>query len=164
MLLTITIKPGLPLGPFRQKIALKLNLEEQPTATVSVEGNVVSDILVVGRGWDSDHDMLRFDTLPAREGAKANLFLLAGGPYRNQVHPKLKSVSPEFLKVTVGEPAAVEGAEQVRIPLTVEVPADAPPGNHMGGKDGKLGEIVLETGHPEARTMRIPVRFAIESE
>jgi len=34
----------------------------------------------------------------------------------------------------------------------------------MGGKGGKLGEIVLETGHPEATTMKIPVRFAIESE
>jgi len=158
------VKPGLPLGPFRQKIDLRLNVDDNPVSTITVEGNIVSDIIVVGRGWDTDHDMLRFDTLNAREGAKTNLFILAAGPYRDRVRPKLKSVSPEFLKVTVGEPAAIEGSEQVRISLKVEIPVDAPAGNHMGGKDGKLGEIVLETGHPEAPTMKIPVRFAIESQ
>jgi hypothetical protein len=165
LLVTITVKPGLPLGPFRQKIDLRLNLDDNPVSTITVEGNVISDIVVVGgRYWDKDNDMLRFDTLNAREGASTKLFILASGPYRDQVKPKLKSVSPEFLKVTVGEPAAIEGSQQVRIALTVEIPPDAPGGNHMGGKGGKLGEIVLETGHPEATTMKIPVRFAIESQ
>jgi hypothetical protein len=165
LLVTITVKPGLPLGPFRQKIDLRLNVDDNPVSTISVEGTVISDIVVVGgRYWDKDNDVIRFDTLNAREGASTKLFILASGPYRDQVKPKLKSVSPEFLKVTVGEPAAIEGSEQVRVPLSIEIPPDAPPGNHMGGKGGKLGEIVLETGHPEAATMKIPVRFAIESE
>jgi len=165
LLVTITVKPGLPLGPCRQKIDLRLNVDDNPVSTITVEGNVISDIVVVGgRYWDKDNNMLRFDTLSARQGAGTKLFILASGPYRNQVQPKLKSVSPEFLKVSVGEPAAIEGSEQIRVPLTVEIPADAPPGNYMGGKGGKLGEIVLETGHPEAQTMKIPVRFAIESE
>jgi hypothetical protein len=165
LLVTITLKPGLPLGPFRQKIDLRLNVDDNPVSTITVEGTVISDIVVVGgRYWDKDHDMLRFDTLSARQGASTKLYILASGPYRDQVKPQLKSVSPEFLKVTVGEPAAIEGSEQVRVPLTVEIPPDAPAGNHMGGKGGRLGEIVLETGHPEATTMKIPVRFAIESE
>lgn len=165
LLVTITVKPGLAVGPFRQKIDLRLNVDENSVSTLNVEGNVVSDILIAGsRQWDSEHEMLRFDTLSAHQGSKATLLILAGGPYRNQVHPKLKSVSPEFLRVTVGEPATIEGSEQVRVPLTVEIPADAPPGNYMGGKDGKPGEIVLETGHPEAKEVKIPVRFAIESE
>ncbi|HEY2880835.1 MAG TPA: hypothetical protein VGJ15_00330, partial [Pirellulales bacterium] len=70
-------------------------------------------------------------------------------------------VSPEFLKVTVGEPVELPGGNQVRIPLSVQIPPDMMPQTHMGGVEGKLGEIVLSTGDPEAKELKLRVRFAI---
>lgn len=162
VLATVTVKPGLPLGMFRQKIDMRLNLEGEPVVSLPIEGNVVSDILVIGRNWDDDHSLLTLGNISAREGAKAQLFILANGPHRQQVHPKVREVSPEMLKVKLGEPSEIAGGEQVRIPVTIEIPPGARPSVHLGGSEGSLGEIVLDTGLPEAATMKIRVRFAIE--
>jgi hypothetical protein len=161
VLVSATVKPGLPVGSFRQKIQLKLNLADEPKVDLGIEGTIVSDVLLVGRGWDGDHGLLSFPTVNRTDGAKADLFILAQGDHRKEVRPKVQQVSPEFLKVTVGEPVELPGGTQVRIPLTVEIPRDLPPQAHMGGVEGKLGEIVLSTGHPEAKELKLRVRFTI---
>jgi hypothetical protein len=152
----------LPLGTFRQKIDLKLNLEGAPVVSLPVEGSVVSDILVIGRGWDDDHSLLTFGTVSAREGAKAQLYVLANGPNRKQVHLKVREISPDSLKVKLGEPTEIAGSDQLKIPLTVEIPPGARASVHLGGSEGALGEIMLDTGRSDVATMKIRVRFAIE--
>ncbi len=123
VVLHVTVKPGLPLGPLRQKIQLKLNLEGEPTVEVPITGNIVSDVLLVGRNWEADHGLLRFDSVSASEGAKAELFLQVYGAHRHQLHPKVAEVSaPEDLKVTIGEPVELDGGNSVRVPITVEIP------------------------------------------
>jgi hypothetical protein len=47
------------------------------------------------------------------------------------------------------------------MPLTVEVPPGAPDANYLGSP-GKLGEILLETTHPEAKQVRLLVQLAVE--
>ena len=166
ILATVAIKPGLPLGTFHQTVDLKLSLKDNPVVSLPIEGSIVSDLHVVGRGWDDDHSLLTFETVNGEEGAKAHLFILAGGPYRKQIHPKVVSVTPDvtppLLKVTLGEPTESEGSDQTRIPLTIEIPPGSRPAIHLGGAEGKLGEITIETGHPEAPTMKIRVRFAVK--
>jgi hypothetical protein len=166
ILATITVKPGLPLGTFHQTVDLKLSLKENPVVSLPIEGSVVSDLHVVGRGWDDDHSLLTFETVNSEEGATAHLFILAGGPYRKQIHPKIISVTPDvtppLLKATLGDPMDSEGSDQTRIPLTIEIPPGSRSAIHLGGAEGKLGEIIIETGHPEAPTMKIRVRFAVK--
>src|SRR5262249_7240815 len=124
--------------------------------------NLVSDLLVVGRGWDDDHSLLTFETVNAQDGAKAQLFILAGGPHRHEGHPKIKGISPDTLKATLGEPTEVTASEQIRIPITIAIPPGSGPAIHLGGAEEKLGEIILDTGLSEARTMKIRVRYAIK--
>jgi hypothetical protein len=158
----VTTKPGLPLGALRQKIELKLNLDGEPNVEIPISGNIVSDVLMVGRNWDADHGLLRFDSVTSSEGAKAELFLQVHGVHRQQFHPKVTEVSPaDELKVTIGEPVELAGGDLLRVPVTVEIPRGARPGSHLGGQEGKLGEITIDTGDTDGEKLRLKVRFAV---
>jgi hypothetical protein len=149
------------LGTLRQKIELKLNLDGEPTVEIPISGNIVSDVLLVGRNWDADRGLLRFDSVSSSEGAKAELFLQVHGVHRQQFHPKVAEVSPaEDLKVTIGELGELPG-DLLRVPVTVEIPRGARAGSHLGGQEGKLGEITIDTGDTDGEKLRLKVRFAV---
>jgi hypothetical protein len=160
VVLHVTVKPGLPLGAFKQKIVVRLNQTSDPVE-VPIEGNTVSDVVVAGRNWDDDKSLLSFGTVSGRDGAKAELFILAHGPHAKQLRPTVKQLTPNVLKITVGQPAAGADGSSVRVPLTVEIPAGTPAMLHLGGEEGKIGEILIDTNDPEAETIRIRVRFAV---
>lgn len=158
----VAVKPGLPLGPIRQKIRLRLNLPESPVVEVPIEGNVISDLQVIGReNWNADHSVLNFGPVSSHDGAKAELFLHARGPHRHELKPKVREVTPDWLKVSIGQATDLGGGELVRVPITVEIPAGSPAGLHLGEPQGELGEVLIETGHPEAKLVRWRVRFAV---
>ena len=122
----VTVKPGLPLGPIRQKIRLKLNLPDDPVVEVPIEGTVTSDLQLVGRdNLDADRNVLSFGTVSRSEGAKTELFLHARGSHRQELKPKVSKVSPEWLKVSIGEAKVLNG-ELVRVPIEVEIPPGSP--------------------------------------
>ncbi|HZZ27306.1 MAG TPA: DUF1573 domain-containing protein [Pirellulales bacterium] len=156
----VTVKPGLPLGAFRQKIHIHLNQEEE-ALEVPIEGNTIADVVIAGRNWDDDHSLLTLGTVSGPEGATAELFIVAHGTHRNDLHPKIKSVKPEMLKVSLGDPQGGTGDSPVRIPIKIEIPPGTRPMLHLGGEEGKLGEILISTDLPEAQTIRILVRFAV---
>jgi hypothetical protein len=156
----VTVKPGLPLGAFRQRILIHLNQADE-SVELPIEGNLISDVVVAGRGWDDDHSLLTLGTVSGHDGTTAELFIVAHGNQRNNLHPVIKSVTPDDLKVTLGEPQGGEGGSPVRIPVTVKIPPGTRPALHLGGEEGKMGEILIGTDLPEAKTIRILVRFAV---
>ncbi len=158
----VGVKPGLPLGPIRQKIRLRLNLAESPVVEVPIEGSVTSDLQVIGRdNWNANQGVLNFGPVNRREGAKAELFLHARGPHRHELKPKVRQVDPDWLKVTIGQAQDLAGGELVRVPITVEIPSGAPAGLHLGFQQGELGDVLIETGDPDAKLVRLQVRFAV---
>jgi hypothetical protein len=161
VLLVVTVKPGLPLGAFRQKIDLKLNVSDD-LVSLPIEGTTVSDLQVIGPGWDDNRGILIFENVDGRVGAKANLNLLARGPNRKKLHPSLKEATPDFLKVSFGEPRQSSDEAPVLVPFTVEIPPGTKAAAHMGGGGGKLGEILIDTGDPEAATVKLRVQFAVQ--
>ncbi len=73
--------------------------------------------------------------------------------------------SPGFLKVKLGE-TTVEDSELSKTELLIEIPdskalGKKAPASYMGGENGKLGEILLETTRPPLHSLRIRVRFAV---
>jgi hypothetical protein len=160
VVLHVTVKPGLPLGAFRQKIKINLNLDNN-SVELPIEGNTVSDVEVAGASWDDDHSLLTLGTVNRHDGAKAELFILVHGPHRKQLHPTVKEVTPDVLKVTFGQPVTGENDSSVQLPFTVEIPPGTPPMLHLGGQEGKVGEILIDTGDLDAQTLRIRVRFAV---
>jgi Protein of unknown function (DUF1573) len=159
--LRLTIKPGLPAGPFAQTIRLKLNLAGDQEIELPVEGKVNSPIEVVGPNWEPERGILMLGEVRAREGAKAELFLLVRDVAQDKVNLKLTGPTLEPLKVTIGKLEKLPPSA-ARIPLTIEVPRGARAVNHLGNDQGKLARVILDTGLPDAPQLQILVRYVVE--
>lgn len=157
----VKVKPGLPVGPVRETLRLHLDMPSNPVIEVPIVGSVTSEVQLVGPRWDSDKGVLTLGMVKRSVGDKAQLFLQARGSERGTLKPKVLKASPESLKVTVGEVVEMAGGNLIRVPLTIEVPPNSRPSIHLGGPQGELGEILIDTGHPEAKELRIRVRFAV---
>jgi hypothetical protein len=157
----VTVKPGLPAGPFGERIRFHLNTPGDPEAEVTVEGRVNSPIEVSGANWDNAQGMLMLGTVHSREGAKSVIYLTLRGDALKQADVRLDKVLPETLKVTVGKTEKF-GADAARVPLTIEIPPGSRPENHLGTELAKLARIFVDTGLSEPKQMRLLVRYAVE--
>ncbi len=160
--LVVTLKPGLPVGTFKQTIRLKTNLAGAEQHDLEVRGNVVSDLAVVGGNWDDERSLLAIGTVSAKEDVSRRLILIARGPFRNQVELKVAEMWPELLKVDLPPPTAV-GDSLRQLPIVIRIPKGTPPTDHLGSETAKAGRIVLETNHPQAPKVLIRVSFAVEN-
>jgi hypothetical protein len=161
-LLRLAVKPGLPQGPLKQTILIRTNLEAAPAVTVGVEGTVGSAIGLFGRGYDRRNGMLSLGTVSSASGVEHPLTVIVKGPHRKEVKFTPAEMSPDVLDVEFGEAKEINRGTAVQIPMTIRIPPDTRPVNCMGGKEGKLGEILLDTNHPQVGRLRILVRFAVE--
>jgi hypothetical protein len=162
LLVHVTVKPGLPLGPIRQKIKLQLNLPDEPVIEIPISGNITSDVMLFGRGWDSEKELLNLGVVSTKEGAKVNLMLQFHGEQRRESRPTVQSVTPnDILKVSLGDAKESADGRTVRVPITVEIPPGARQGTNLGGLEGKLGEIGIDLNDSTKEKMRIFVRFAV---
>ena len=159
---TIAIKPGLPQGAFKQKLTFKTNLTETPQMVLPIEGIVGSEIAVAGPGWDADRGILTIGAVPGSEGAERRLMLVVRGPHRHEVSFKPVDVFPSSMQVILGQRREINQGAVVQTPLLIEIPPGSPTVNCLGSDVGKLGEIVLETTHPQVPRLRILVKLAIE--
>jgi len=161
-LVQVTIKPGLPQGPFEQKILLTTNCEEAPTVEIPVRGMIGSEISIVGKGWDRKRGGLRWGRIRGRQGAQRTLFIRVSGPHRKEVSFKPIKIYPDLIHVKLGKTTLAENDKFALTALIIEVPEGSPPANYLGRGEGKTGEIILETTHPKVRELRILVGFAVE--
>ena len=161
-LLRVTLKPGLPLGPFRQQIDLKTNLDSAPTVEVPVEGTIAGDISVIGPGWDGRKGVLEFAAVAGSDGAQRRLMLVVRGPHRKRTKFKPVRIVPECVKVDLGKTTAINNGALTQTPLTIRIPAGSPPGNYLGPPQGEVGQIIIDTNHPQQPQLRILVSFAVK--
>lgn len=158
----ITLKPGLPVGPFRQKISVATNLKEAATIDIPVKGEIVSEIVVSGNEFDSETGVLMLGTVSSSQGIERTVRIFVRGPFCNEVQFEPTEVSPGLLRVKVGKTQKMGGGSVTATPVTIEIPKGTPPANHLGSEQGKLGRITFKTRHPQSPELRIYVRFAIE--
>ena len=163
-LATLIAKPGLPLGAINQTILLTTSFKEAPKLELPVTGSVVGDIYIVGPGvFDHEHNLVKFGTVSASEGAKTSLRLLVKGPHRHDVRLKIKEVTPaEVLAASLGEPQQVNNGAVYMHLLTVEVLKNSRIVNCLGSKQGKMGKVLIETTHPITKELPVRVKFAVK--
>ncbi|MCE5302167.1 MAG: DUF1573 domain-containing protein [Planctomycetaceae bacterium] len=162
LLVRVTIKPGLPPGAVRQELVLKTNLKSASKQTLPIEGMVGGEIAVVGPGWNPNTNVLNLGQVPRHEGARRQLLLVVRGTNRKNVQFQVAEVTPATLKATLGPRREINHGAVVQFPLTISVPPDGPPANHLGSQQGRYGEVLLKTTHPNVPRVRILVRFAVE--
>ncbi|MFM8953705.1 MAG: hypothetical protein ACKOOF_11705, partial [Planctomycetaceae bacterium] len=161
LLLTLTIRPGLPLGTLRTSIEAVLQLPDAVAVMVPVEATVGGDLVLAGAAWDSSRQSLLLGTVSGRKGLRTQMFITARGPHRDSVKPVVREVVPDSLDVSIGEPVPIGEGGAVRIPVSVVIPAGSRAANHLCSEQGPAGRIVLDTGHPDSPTLDIPVCVAI---
>ncbi|MBI3839800.1 MAG: DUF1573 domain-containing protein [Planctomycetia bacterium] len=161
-LVTVTVKPGLPLGPVRQTIRLELNTPGEEPLEVPIHAIVDSDISIVGgNGWNADYSRLNIGAVRSAEGATRKLLILVRGPERHSLKVQPVKVNPAWLKVTIGETSELN-KDVNQIPLTIEIPSGTAAVNHLGSDQGKYAEILFETTHPQVKHMRMYLQFIVE--
>jgi len=165
VLVRVTIKPGLPLGRFQQRIQLITNVETVAKIDLPVFGSV-GEVTLVGPGWNSDSGVLDIGTVDGQSAMQRNLILLARGANAKEMKYKVARVEPSFLKVKLGETTVTSTGDVSQTELSIEIPESKSleknvSVNYLGGEHGKLGEILLETIGPQVHSLRVRVRFAV---
>ena len=123
----MTIKPGLPVGPFQQKIRLRTNVSEKPEIELQVFGAVENDLQILGRTWDQIRGILTLGTVDPETGGSVEVKVSVRGPERDRVKLAVKEKVPQFLEVEFGEPEILAGGVRLQFPVTIKVPpGDAP--------------------------------------
>jgi hypothetical protein len=164
VLAEVTVKPGLPLGPFRQKIVVKTSLPQAPSLEFSVTGKIVSEITLVGRGWRETDGVLDLGPVDSKEGLERTLVLVARGIQENKLEFHVAEAFPDVLRVEIGKPTSVQRdtVTYIQTPLTVKIPPGSRPANHLGSEESKYGRIILQTNNPRVPQVRIYVNFAVK--
>jgi hypothetical protein len=162
VLVQVNLKPGLPIGPFKQTIRLKTSLAAMPSMDVPVNGTVVGDIAVVGAQWDEKYGVLQIGSVSSREEVSRTLIVVARGQYRDRIKLKVAEVWPALLKVAIGPTIGASASGVRETPVVIRIPKGSPPAAHLGTETSKCGRILLETGLPRAPQLLIRVQFAVE--
>jgi hypothetical protein len=104
--------------------------------------------------------LVNLRTIPHGAGAKRTVFLGVKGPFRDQTTLKIESLDPQqdFL-ATLGD-AIRDNPKTVRYPLTIEIPASAPPVARNG--DPNYAKIKLSTTHPQVKEVVVNVRYIVK--
>ncbi len=161
----VAVKPGLPVGPLREKILLLTSYSSHPTAELPVSGRISSEIAIVARGWVEENGVLDLGTVSSRTGGQYTLSLFAGGPHHAEIKYGPVEIDPDsldVLKVEIGQTVPVNNGAMSRTTLTITIPAGSRPANHLGSDTGKLGQIKIKTSHPDVPMLRVHIRFAVE--
>ena len=138
----IEIKPGLPLGTFREELIIETDHPDQPKVTLTLVGSTAGPISVMPNN-------LRIVTINGKEGASGQVTLLV----REGRSTSFKVIhKPEKIEVSIApnDTPTLKG----RYGLTVTVP----PGTAAGLVDD---EIVLQTDHPKVHELKIPVNIVV---
>jgi hypothetical protein len=158
---TVTTKPGLPLGRFNQWLSLRTNLPEAEKLEIPVLGRVVGELSVHGSVWNEEAGELILGNIKSSEGGRSLVNIVARGSDAGAIKFAIKSIEPPELKVTIGEPKQLR-ENLTHVPVEIEVPVGTKPMVHLDTSQGEAGKIVLSTTHSKIKELSIGVRFAVE--
>jgi Protein of unknown function (DUF1573) len=145
----VELKPGMPLGTFREELAIATDHMAQREVRLLVTGNVVGPISAVP-------EAVRLPGVPGHRGQVAAVTLCVRG--QESTRFDLAKI-PEKLKVQVApvdeKAQAADATVKLRkYRMTVTVPPGTAPGVIAG-------PIVLKTDHPQAGEVKIPVHVVV---
>ena len=142
--LMLEIKPGMPLGTFREELVIETDHPDQPKYQLVLAGMASGPISL-------RPSILRMVAVKSKEGASDQMILLVreGRPTSFKVIRK-----PEKLEVSITPNDTP--TQKGRYRLTVAVP----PGTSPGLIDD---EIILQTDHPKVGELKVPVNIVVGS-
>jgi hypothetical protein len=158
---TVTAKPGLPLGRFDQILTLPTNIPDAETLKIPVIGRVVGNISVHGRLWNEEQGVLRIGHVKSADGVRVPLNIVIRGEGAENVTLSVASCDPPEMVATLGEPKRLKET-LVHIPLVIEIPPGTPPMARLDTEQSDEGRVVIKTTDADVDQMVLGVRFAVE--
>jgi hypothetical protein len=154
--LEVSLKPGLPRGPFRQTIRLSTNFADVPTLAVTFVGEIGPDVYVSGPGYSRRTNVLALGRVDAAKGIERRLALVEYGS-TDEKRPRVTSVTPKALDVAIEDGRAEnDGRESRRWPFVVRVR-----GGEASAVEGK-GHVVIESKPADAGRIEFDVSWNLE--
>ncbi len=152
---TVTIKPGMRMGPLNARILATTNMEEKlDPIELNVSGRVTGETeLIGGPSFDSDKAILTIGTISRKEGTEVRLQLSLQGADRAGAMPKVVSVVPAgSLEVVVDE--SRDSATRRLFPIVFRVPKGAPVATYPGSNPKNFGKVVIK---PSENSAEVPI-------
>lgn len=162
VMVTVTLKPGMPLGDFTQTVRFETNRENAKPQEVTITGRIVGEItfLALGSPFNTRNRVLTMGLIKSEEGASSKVHLVTKGEHAKDVKFSVdESTLPEGLQVEFSEPKELGGGKSMLHPILLTIPKDTAPVNHTASKAAK---IVLQTTHPTDKEVTFYVDYAIE--
>lgn len=154
----VAFSAGLPIGRFRESLAIHTNIPETPPLIVSFEGSRAGPIEILGTpgvSWSPQEGRLRLVRFRADEGKKVKLLVFVKKTETPWEITEAK-VSPPFLKYQLIKDEKFQGKGRDRYDLIIEIPAGEAPVSYSGET---IGFLVLTTNHPDAKLINLGVEF-----
>jgi len=124
----------------------------------------ITQLSVVGPGWDQKTGVLRLGNIRANEGMQRTLYLRVEGSHHREVELKPVQIVPDLFQVRLGKPSEISGGRITLVPLVLEIPKGARPANYLGPDHDRLGRITIQTNQPHARELNIYIEFSVRDE
>ena len=165
----VKLKPGMKAGMFSQAIRVKTNLPDAPRVDVFLNGEVVQDITIFGRGFRASEGdnpeyfgVLNLGSIASETGLEHNIILVVKGALRNDVSFSVGSVFPAgVVDVELGPATVVGTGKTVHHKLLLTVKPGQAAGDFVEGNQGNALRIVLKTTYPNTPEISISVVFSI---
>jgi hypothetical protein len=147
-LLTVTLKPGLPLGRFSDQITLKTDHPIRPVVEVPVSGQIVGPIAAMP-------ERLYMPSVDRTKGRTVTVMLNVRNHDQTNFTVRVPDTLQGIVEGTVEPVSEVNASEKFRqYRLQVSVPQGAKSGIHKG-------VLILETDHPQAEEVKVPVEVLV---
>ncbi len=165
----VKLKPGMKAGLFSQAIRVKTNLPDAPRVDVFLNGEVVQDITIFGRGFRASEGdnpeffgVLNLGSIASETGLEHTVIMVVKGAFRDDVSFSVESVLPAgVLDVELGPATVVGKGKTVHHKLLLTVKPGQAVGEFIGGKRGNALKLVVKTTHPNTPEISISVVFSI---
>ena len=157
---TVTVKPGLPIGPFQEWFQMETNYPSQANVFFRVSGQIVSgNVTIAGQGYNRETGVADLGRTAAGRNLSRVFSIQFSGPAAQSATVRVSEVQPSWLQTNLSSPTDA-GTRRI-FSLSVIVPENAPTGSYIFASDGQQAHITLETSDEAMPTLRIPLQFVV---
>jgi hypothetical protein len=152
----ITVRPGLPIGAFRQAVRLHTNIPNVEPVEVPIVGEIGPDVRLVGRGYNERTGVLQLDPFDPAKGTTRELELSIFGSQDSTLKPELVRAEPAGLTVSFGEGNydSTIGANKFKANLVI------PPNAVARDARATPGIVEINTGHSQIPRLSVSIQFS----
>lgn len=155
----ITVKPGLPGGPFWDRFQVKTNYSSMPSIIFTVSGQISGKVSISGQWYNRTTGIANLGQTIAGKRLSREISIQFSGPSARSASVQITTVEPGWLRTTLSP--TLESERLSIFSLIVEIPENAPLVSYVFGGDGQQAHITLETNDESMPVLRIPLQFVV---